>query len=52
MDTSETYIKMCEKAEEIRKGWKPDEGDYCAGGLGFLPLEEKRDVRMLYQIIV
>ena len=25
MDTSETYIKMCEKAGEIQKLWKPNE---------------------------
>lgn len=28
MDTSETYIKMCEKAKEIRALWQPREGDY------------------------
>jgi len=29
MDTSETYIKMCEKAEEIQGEWnEPKEGDY------------------------
>jgi len=28
MDTSETYIKMCEKAEEIQKGWQPSVGDW------------------------
>jgi len=28
MDTSETYIKMCVKAEEIQKAWKPQGGDY------------------------
>ena len=28
MDTSETYIKMCEKAEEIQKGWRPQSGDF------------------------
>lgn len=28
MDTSETYIKMCEKAEEIQKLWKPAGGDF------------------------
>ena len=28
MDTSETYIKMCEKAEEIQAEWKPFNGDY------------------------
>ena len=30
MDTSETYIKMCEKAEEIQKIWEPEECDYTA----------------------
>lgn len=28
MDTSETYIKMCQKATEIQAVWKPAEGDY------------------------
>jgi len=28
MDTSETYIKMCEKAEEIQREWKPKIGDW------------------------
>ena len=28
MDTSETYIKMSEKAEEIQKLWMPQEGDW------------------------
>ena len=28
MDTSETYIKMCEKAEEIQAIWRDKEGDY------------------------
>jgi len=28
MDTTEQYIKMCEKAEVIQKGWKPSVGDY------------------------
>ncbi len=28
MDTSETYIKMCEKTEEIQEKWKPQEGDW------------------------
>ena len=27
MDTSETYIKMCEKAEEIQLDWNPASGD-------------------------
>ena len=27
MDHSKEYIKMCEKAEEIQKGWRPKEGD-------------------------
>lgn len=29
MDTSETYIKMCEKATEIQSLWKPQNGDFC-----------------------
>ncbi len=28
MDTSEQYIKMCEKATEIEKDWQPAGGDY------------------------
>ena len=28
MDFSEKYIKMCEKAEEIQKEWKPQIGDF------------------------
>ena len=27
MDISEKYIKMCEKAEEIQKEWKPQKAD-------------------------
>ncbi|RKZ19684.1 hypothetical protein DRQ17_00465 [bacterium] len=26
---TERYIKMCEKAEEIQREWKPQEGDFC-----------------------
>jgi hypothetical protein len=28
MDTSEQYIKMCEKAEEIELDWQPENGDF------------------------
>ncbi len=28
MDTSETYVKMCEKATEIQEIWEPDENDF------------------------
>jgi hypothetical protein len=28
MDTSEEYVKMCEKAVEIQSSWKPKEWDY------------------------
>jgi hypothetical protein len=28
MDTSETYVKMCEKAVEIQGEWKPTPGDF------------------------
>lgn len=28
MDTSEQYIKMCEKATEIQAQWKPQDGDF------------------------
>jgi hypothetical protein len=28
MDTSETYIKMCEKATEIQKAWNPNLHDF------------------------
>lgn len=41
MDTSETYIKMAEKAVELQEGWKPEEGDYCVW-------DTKEDVRLLY----
>lgn len=30
MDTTSEYIKQCEKAGEIQKGWKPAECDYAA----------------------
>ena len=29
MDTSEQYIKMCEKAGEIQGLWNPQNGDFC-----------------------
>jgi len=29
MKIDKKYIKMCEKAEEIQKKWKPQEWDYC-----------------------
>ena len=28
MDTTEKYIRMCEKAEEIQGSWKPEAGDF------------------------
>ena len=28
MDTSEAYVKMCEKAEEIQLDFRPQDGDY------------------------
>ena len=28
MDTSEKYILMCEKAEEVQEGWKINKGDW------------------------
>lgn len=28
MNPSETYIKMCEKAEELQEQWQPNAGDY------------------------
>lgn len=31
MDTSETYIKMCQQATEIQAAWVPQPGDYCIG---------------------
>ena len=31
MDTTETYIKMCSKAEEIQGQWQPQIGDYVGG---------------------
>ena len=30
MDTSKTYIKMCDKAEEIQQTWHWQEGDFYA----------------------
>ncbi len=30
MDTSEAYIEMCEKTEEIQKLWNPEGGDFYA----------------------
>lgn len=37
MDTSETYIKMCQKAVEIQKEWKVEKGDW------YILVEEKID---------
>jgi len=34
MDTSETYIKMCEKAEEIQTLWEPQNGGWVWCKLG------------------
>jgi hypothetical protein len=31
MDFSKKYIKMCEKAEEIQREWKPQLGDFVYG---------------------
>jgi len=40
MDTSETYIKMCEKANEVQDAWKPEKGDFIYGNtLAYLDLE-------------
>ena len=39
MDTSETYIKMCEKAGEIQVDWQPQCGDYI-GGEWFIDTED------------
>lgn len=41
MDTSETYIKMCEQAEEIQHH-EPQGGDfyYARGGVVILPMKE------------
>lgn len=42
MDTSETYIKMCKKAEKIQ-GHSPGAGDYYISGYGdlvILPMEK------------
>lgn len=33
MDTSEKYILMCEKAEEVQEAWKPDKGDFFILGI-------------------
>jgi len=32
MDTSDTYIKMCQKAQEIQIGWEWEVGDYFWDG--------------------
>lgn len=32
MDTSKHYIKMCSKAKEVQKLWKPTINDYCIWG--------------------
>lgn len=32
MDTSETYIKMCEKSRKFLHQWKPQEGDWFICG--------------------
>lgn len=46
MDTSEQYIKMCEKAGEIQALWKPQGGDWYLhdyrGSTGFERKEEKQ----------
>jgi len=40
MDTSEQYIKMCEKAEVIQEDWLPMKGDYAFNrGKNFMFLE-------------
>lgn len=31
MDTSQIYVKMCGKAEEIQRQWKPKWADWCFG---------------------
>jgi len=31
MDTSKRYIKMCQKADELRLHWKPKTGDFFYG---------------------
>lgn len=33
MDTSPEYIKMCEMAKEIQKGWHPNQGDFYTLGV-------------------
>ena len=33
MDTSEKYILMCEKAEEVQKEWEPEAGDWTNRGI-------------------
>jgi len=40
MDTSIEYIKMCEKAEEIQKIWKPRVGDLAWRGTKYLPTKD------------
>jgi hypothetical protein len=36
MDTTPEYIKMCEKAVEIRETWKPRDGDWFSYGSVYL----------------
>ena len=52
MDTSETYIKMCEKAGEIQGEWKMSEWDYaycrgCAAAIKESPWKDESAVIVL-----
>jgi hypothetical protein len=40
MDTSEIYIKMCKKAEEIQKLWSPKVGDWAWRGEKYLQIKD------------
>lgn len=42
MDTTETYVKMCQKAEEIQAEWKPQDGDWTYGS----PFEDGTNPRV------
>ena len=51
MDTSETYIKMCERAEEIQDEWVPKMGDWvCSATHCLRNKKSRRNVRVVQYI--
>ena len=46
MDTSETYIKMCKRAEEIQEEWLPKLGDWCLSYQGVIELVTKSAIQV------